>query len=179
RVTGNQQTATTQRSVFVDGLIGVVTSLKTVQVNYTENNGTVLPGYLPSIGFLGTSKPTLGFIFGSQEDVRYHAAVNGWLTNYPNYNQNYKQITSKTLNLVASLEPFPDLKIDLLADRNYSDNYSEQYDVTNGYYNSRSPYTFGNFSISTIMIKTAFSRSDEDRKSTRLNSSHVKISYAV
>src|SRR5690606_39867209 len=54
-----------------------------------------------------------------------------------------------------------DLKIDLLADRNYSDNYSEQYDVTNGYYNSRSPYTFGNFSISTIMIKTAFSRSDE------------------
>jgi len=161
RVTGNQQTATTQRSVFVDGLIGVVTSLKTVQVNYTENNGTVLPGYLPSIGFLGTSKPTLGFIFGSQEDVRYHAAVNGWLTNYPNYNQNYTQITSKTLNLVASLEPFPDLKIDLLADRNYSDNYSEQYDVTNGYYNSRSPYTFGNFSISTIMIKTAFSRSDE------------------
>src|SRR5690606_11775259 len=161
RVTGNQQTPATQRSVFVDGLIGVVTSLKTVQVNYTENNGTVLPGYLPSVGFLGTSKPTLGFVMGSQDDIRYEAAVNGWLTNYPHYNQNYTQINSKMLNIVSSLEPFKDFKIDLLADRNYSDNYSEQYDVTDGIYNPRSPYTSGNFSISTIMIKTAFSRSDE------------------
>ena len=40
-------------------------------------------------------------------------------------------------------------------------NYSEQYDVTDGVYNSRSPYTFGNYSISTNMIKTAFKTSNE------------------
>ncbi len=54
-------------NVFLDGLIGVVTSVKNIQINYTETNGTALPGYVPSIGFFGTTKPTMGFIFGSQD----------------------------------------------------------------------------------------------------------------
>jgi cell surface protein SprA len=48
----------------------------------------------------------------------------------------------------------------LNADRSYTYNFSEQYDVSGGVYNSRSPYDFGNFNISTILIKTAFSQSD-------------------
>ena len=59
------------------------------------------------------------------------------------------------------MDLFPDLKIDLNADRSYSENYSEQYDVTNGDYNSRSPYTYGLFSISTVLIKSSFSTSNE------------------
>ena len=149
-------------SVFMNGLIGVLTSVRNIQANYTENRGTVLPGYTPGLGFFGSSKPTLGFIFGSQDDVRYEAAKNGWLTTYPNFNQNFTQITSRTLNLTANVDLFPDFKIDLTADRTYVQNYSEQYDVsTDGVYNSRSPYTFGNYSISTNMIKTAFKTSNE------------------
>jgi len=149
-------------SVFMNGLIGVLTSVRNIQLNYTENRGTVLPGYTPGLGFFGSSKPTLGFIFGSQDDVRYEAAKNGWLTTYPNFNQNFTQITSRTLNLTANIDLFPDFKIDLTADRTYVQNYSEQYDVsTDGVYNSRSPYTFGNYSISTNMIKTAFKTSNE------------------
>lgn len=148
-------------SVFMNGLLGVLTSVRNIQANYTENKGTVLPGYTPGLGFFGTSKPTLGFIFGSQDDVRYEAAKNGWLTNYPNFNQNFTQITSRTLNLTANVDLFPDFKIDLSADRTYVENYSEQYDVTDGVYNSRSPYTFGNYSISTTMLKTSFKTSNE------------------
>lgn len=160
KITSNQAPAQ-DGNMFVNGLIGVVTSVKNIQVNYTETNGTVLPGYLPSIGFLGTSKPTLGFIVGSQDaDVRYEAARNGYLTNYPEYNQNFTQVKTELLNMTASIDLFPDLKIDLIADKTTSDNFSEQYDVTNGQYNSRSPYSFGNFQISTILIKTAFSTSD-------------------
>jgi cell surface protein SprA len=148
-------------SVFMNGLIGVLTSVRNIQANYTENRGTVLPGYTPGLGFFGSSKPTLGFIFGSQDDVRYEAAKNGWLTTYPNFNQNFTQITSRTLNLTANVDLFPDFKIDLTADRTYVQNYSEQYDVTDGVYNSRSPYTFGNYSISTTMFKTTFQTSNE------------------
>jgi len=151
----------TNRNVFLDGFIGLLTSVKNVQLNYTENRGTVLPGYTPGIGFFGSSKPTLGFIFGSQEDIRFEAAKRGWLTNYPDFNQNYTQITSRTLNLTANVDLFPDFKIDLNADRTYISNYSEQYDISNGQYNSRSPYSFGNFSISTVLIKTAFSKSND------------------
>ncbi|KIA87326.1 cell surface protein SprA [Flavobacterium sp. AED] len=147
---------------FVDGLIGVLTSVKNIQMNYTENSGTILPGYTPSVGFLGSSRPSLGFIFGSQDDVRYEAAKNGWLTNYPNFNQNYSQVTNKLFKATANVDLFPDLKIDLSLDRSYSKNFSEQYDITDGQYNARSPYSYGLFSISTVLIKTSFSTSDEN-----------------
>ncbi|KAF2509937.1 cell surface protein SprA [Flavobacterium zhairuonense] len=148
-------------SPFYDGLIGVLTSLKTVQVNYTKNSGTVLPGYTPSIGFFGTAKPSLGFIFGSQDDVRYESAKNGWLTNYENFNQNFTQVTNKLLKVTANINPFPDLTIDLAMDRAYSQNSSEQYSVINGEYMPLSPYTYGMFSISTVLIKTSFATSNE------------------
>ena len=171
----NAPTTATEGNMFVNGLIGILTSVKNIQLNYTENRGTVLPGYIPGIGFFGTTKPTVGFLFGSQEDVRIEAAKRGWLTDYPDFNQNFTQVTTKTLNLTANVDLFPDFKIDLNADRTYVENFSEQYDVSAGQYNSRSPYTFGNYSISTVLIKTAFSQSDEnfsgafeDLKSNRL-----------
>jgi len=149
-------------STFLNGLIGIATSIKNIQVNYTENRGTVLPGYLPGVGFFGSSKPTIGFVMGLQDDVRYEAAKKGWLTNYPDFNQNYTEVTTRTLNLTANVDLFPDFKIDLNADRSYTDNFSEQYDVSdNGLYNSRSPYSYGNFSITTMMLKSAFKQSDE------------------
>jgi cell surface protein SprA len=154
-----------KENLFLEGLRGVLTSVKNIQVNYSENKGTALPGYLPNIGFFGSSKPTLGFIFGSQEDVRYDAARSGWLTDYPDFNQNFTQIETKTLNLTASMDLFPDFKIDLTADRTYADNFSEQFDVSGGQYNSRSPYNYGNFAISTVMLKSAFKTSNETSSS--------------
>ena len=150
-------------NVFVNGLIGIATSVKNIQVSYAETNGTQLPGFLPSIGFLGTTKPSMGFIFGSQADVRYDAARAGYLTNYQNFNQNFTQVNTKDLNLTASVDLFPDFKIDLTADKTSSQNFSEQYDVADdGQYMPRSPYNYGNFQISTILIKTAFDASTID-----------------
>jgi cell surface protein SprA len=161
KVVNPRQPQTNQRGVFMDGLIGVATSIKNIQANYTYNTGIILPGYLPSIGFFGSSKPSMEFVFGLQDDVRFEAAKNGWLTTFPDFNQNYSEITTEQLNLSAKVDLFPDLTIDLIADRMYLENFSEQYDVTGDFYNSRSPYTFGNFSISTIMIGTSFSTSNE------------------
>ncbi|RZJ65699.1 MAG: cell surface protein SprA [Flavobacterium sp.] len=170
KITSTAVPATGGRGVFLDGLIGVATSIKNIQINYTDNRGTVLPGYLPGLGFFGSTKPTLGFVFGSQDDVRYEAAKRGWLTQYPEYNQNFTQVTNKVLDITANVDLFPDFKIDLNANRTYADNYSEQYDVSDDLttpevdlgYNSLSPYSYGNFSISTVMLKTSFKQSDEN-----------------
>ncbi|WP_370097171.1 cell surface protein SprA, partial [Xanthomarina gelatinilytica] len=145
--------------------IDILTSLKRVQVNYSETNGTYLPGYLRTPGFIGTLKPTVGFTFGSQKDVRHLAAKNGWLTLYPDFNEQYTAVKTQQLDYSANIEPLNDLKIDLVANRLYSENYTENYrinDYGNGLeYESLTPNTFGNYSISTILIKTAFSKSDE------------------
>jgi len=147
-------------SKVLDALIDLVTMVKTVNVTYQETNGTVLPGYLEGLGFFGTSRPTLGYVFGSQADVRYEAARKGWLTAYPEFNQEFSQMHTENLTFRAEARPVQDLTIAITANRQYSTNMSEQYDVEDGIYHSRSPYEYGNFMTSTIMINTAFGQSD-------------------
>ncbi|MCB4799883.1 T9SS outer membrane translocon Sov/SprA [Neotamlana laminarinivorans] len=145
--------------------IDILTSVKRVNFNYNENSGTYLPGYTPTPGFIGTLKPTTGFTFGVQSDVRYLAARKGWLTLYPEFNEQFARTQQKQIDFSASLEPVKDLKIDLVGSRAYYENFSENYQVDtdggNYEYQSLTPNTYGNFNISTVLIKTAFNRSDE------------------
>lgn len=69
--------------------------VKRIQVNYSENNGTFLPGYLRTPGIVGTMKPTLGYTFGSQRDIRQLAARNGWLTVFPILTNNIQRLPIK------------------------------------------------------------------------------------
>jgi cell surface protein SprA len=146
--------------------IKALTSVKRIQVNYRENNGTVLPGYLPSLGFFGTLKPSFGFVFGSQDDIRFEAAKKGYLTIFPEFNQQFSQVKNEQLDITASVNLLKDLTIDLVANRLESSNFTDQFNVRDdGTFTSLSPNTFGNFSISTLMIKTAFDKSTVDESS--------------
>ena len=146
-------------------LIGVATAVKKVNFNYQQDNGIYLPGYIREPGFIGTLKPTVGFTFGSQAEVRDIAARNGWLTLYQDFNQQYREVEGRKFNVQASLGLLKDLTIDISANRNYSETYSENYrvlDINDDLeYQSLTPNTFGNFTISTLLIKTAFATSDE------------------
>ncbi len=141
--------------------IDVITMIKRLNVNYNENNGQVLPGYTQSIGFIGTARPTIGFVFGSQSDVRFEAARNGWLTTFPEFNEQFIKRTNKQLNITATAQPVQDLTIDLVADRQFSSSLQENFKIESGEYIVQTPNTFGNFSISTMMLGTFFSKSDE------------------
>jgi cell surface protein SprA len=138
---------------FVD----LLSSIKRVQFNYSENNGKVIPGYLPKVGFMGTLDPSFGFTFGSQADVRYEVAKRGWLTNFPNFNEPFVQVHNNKLNISAQIIPLKDLTIDLNAERNYSNNLSENFLIRDRDYLSLNTNEYGNFGMSTILIKTAFS----------------------
>jgi cell surface protein SprA len=147
-------------------LVDVLTMVKRVNVNYSENRGKVLPGYTQSIGFIGTARPSLGFVFGSQADVRYEAARNGWLTTFPEFNSQFMQNSTKQLNITATAQPTQDITIDLTADRQLTNSYQENFrvnDLGGGQleYETLLGNTFGNFSISTLMIGTVFNKSDE------------------
>lgn len=145
-----------------NGLIDLVTSVKRLSVNYQENRGTYLPGYMPSVGMAGTIRPTAGFIFGSQSDVRHEAARKGWLTVFPEFNEQFIQLRDNQLDLQANIELIPDLLIDLSATRLYSENHTENFKVDNGFYNSLTPNTYGNLNISTILLGSAFKTNKEE-----------------
>jgi cell surface protein SprA len=150
--------------------IDMLTAIDRVQINYSEGNSSFLPGYLPSPGFLGTLRPTAGYTFGSQRDIRRIAAEKGWLTTYTQFNQQYTETHNQNLDYAINMEPISGLKIDLTGGKTYATNYAESFNTTdtNGdglsnIYNSLIQNTFGNFNISTSLIRTAFSQSDENK----------------
>jgi cell surface protein SprA len=149
-------------------LIGVVTAVKRAQINYQETNGILLPGYTPDIGFVGTLKPTTGFVFGSQAEIRTLAAQRGWLTLFQDFNQQYTEVETRQLDFNFKVDLLKDLSIDILGNRAYQETYSENFRVDENdlTYQSLTPNTFGNFNISTLMIGTAFQKSTIDGSPT-------------
>jgi cell surface protein SprA len=136
----------------------VLSIMKRVQFTYSENNGKVLPGYLPTLGFGGTLQPTAAFTFGSQADIRYEVARNGWLTDFPDFNQQFTQVHNNQLKITGQLDFGKGLLIDLTAERNFSENLSENFSVVDGSYVPLNPNSYGNFGMSTLLIRTAFNK---------------------
>jgi len=174
----NKKKAKTGEKIY-NTVIDIVTMVKRIQFNYSENNGTFLPGYLPTPGFVGTLRPTVGYTFGGQGDIRDIVARNGWLTTFPDFNEQFTRVKNTTLDYSVNIEPLRDLKIDLIGNRTYAENFTENFRVedyldaegnlgSDGVldYRSLTPNSFGNFNISTALIKTAFSRSDETQSAT-------------
>ena len=145
-----------------NGFVGAITAVKRISINYQQDAGTVLPGYTSSIGAFGTLDPSTSFAFGGQDDVRSSAASRGFLTTFDSFNEQYQNRESKTLTAQATVDLLPGLKIDVSANRAESETYSENFIVTDGIYQSLTPTTNGNFSISTILLKTSFQRSTAD-----------------
>ena len=158
-----QEPVSTKANKGYNTFVNIASGIKSVQLNYSRTRGTFLPGYLPSVGFMGTFRPSAGFVFGFQDEIRYMAAERGWLTLFQNFNQQFTTVESEELNAQASVSFLPDLTIEVTGRKNQSENFSENYrvDPVSLEYQSLTPYTFGNFNISTILIKTAFNTSTE------------------
>ena len=165
-----------------EGFYGILTAVKKARFNYSENNGTYIPGYIPEVGFLGRDNysgglaPTFGFVFGSQIDIRQRAIENGWLISRseddPYYNKTYSNTHMNKFDAAITIEPFKDFDIELTGNKTYTKNISQQLDVVDNVLNQESPTTeYGNFMINTNILKTAFKNSDanfETFKSNRL-----------
>ena len=122
----------------------LVTAIKTVRFSYSENNGTFLPGYSQSVGFLGRDRidgglaPTFGFVFGDQADIRERALDSNWLTtrninlmgveDEDYYSKTYTQTHYDKMDFTVSLKPIKDLDIALSANRVQTRNSSQQID---------------------------------------------------
>jgi len=136
--------------------VGILTAIDRAQFNYSESNSSFLPGYLPTPGFLGTLRPTAGYTFGSQRDIRRIAAEKGWLTTFSQFNQQYTETHNQNIDYALNMEPITDLKIDLNGGKTYATNFTESFNAVDNTYNSLIQNTFGNFNISTILIKNIF-----------------------
>ena len=147
---------------FSDVLIGLITSVKNVNINFTQAKGTFLPGYLPRTKYFGidnvTGAPGLGFVLGSQRDIRDLAFANDWITRDELQTQLYINTLREDFQMTSTIEPLKDLRISLSATKNRTLNYSTnfRYDNSINTFRNLSPTTTGDYSVSFMTLRTAF-----------------------
>ncbi|WP_414646829.1 cell surface protein SprA [Chryseobacterium sp. CFBP8996] len=106
----------------------VLTSMKQLNVTYTENNGTVLPGLLSAPNGYGYGQtlggPSLGFLFGSQADIRRLSMERGWVSDSPFMIDPYMKMSTREFRSDLQVSPMNDFNISFNVLQTYNRNFS-------------------------------------------------------
>ncbi len=147
---------------------GLATSLKRVGIQYTEDFGTTLPGYMDSTKILGSNyksgQPGFKYIFGYQPDTSWinRFGAKGLLSSDTLVSAMIQQRYNQRLNITAQVSPFRDFNIDINLDKTFDKQYSELYKDTSKFDNTGftrlNPYALGSFSVSYISYQTLFTK---------------------
>ena len=133
--------------------------LRNASISYRNTYALALPGFKPNVGdafgqrkLNGVMSPGLDFAFGLVgDDYIDRANDNNWLLNSDSVSTPATTNLMTDLQIKASLEPLPDLKIDLSASRTMNSAKNIQYMYAG------SPTTrTGTFNMTTISLRTAF-----------------------
>ncbi|HEX4876159.1 MAG TPA: cell surface protein SprA [Chitinophagaceae bacterium] len=148
----------------------MATALKRVGIQFTEDMGTTLPGYMDSTRLLGynfkSREPGFGYIFGYQPDTSWinRFGAKGLLSSDTLVTAMIQQRYNQRLNLTAQVSPFRDFNIDINLDKTFDKQYSELYKDTSKTDNvgltRLNPYALGSFNVSYIAFQTLFKKFD-------------------
>lgn len=141
-----------------------LTSFKQLNVSYNETNGTVLPGLISAPNWYGYGQtlggPTLGFLLGSQADIRRTVMENGWVSGSNYMTDPYVRMSTKELRADLQVMPMNDLRVDLNVLHTFNSNFSH---TGFNYTNNGVPdpdFTFANdlttYSNTTTLLSTSF-----------------------
>lgn len=154
-----------------------LTSFKQLNVTYNENNGTVLPGLISAPNWYGYGQtlggPTMGFLLGSQADIRRTVMENGWVSDSPYMTDPYVRMSTKELRADLQMMPLNDFRIDLNVLHTYNSNFTHTgFNYTNGGV-PNPDFTFANemvtYSNSTMLLGTSFKQGQAVYQALREN----------
>ncbi|MEZ4958433.1 MAG: cell surface protein SprA [Saprospiraceae bacterium] len=159
-------------------LIRPLMAIRKARATYQEDYSTVVPGYLNDSEILGMNNfdsPGWDFIAGWQPNIKqqdYYTSKDWlysnwtWITGDQLLNQPVTQNYSQTLDLKVTVEPLPDLRIDIEGNRNKTENHSEFF-RRDTIFNTEEerfqeewkhliPKQFGSYTMSYMAINTLF-----------------------
>ncbi len=152
-----------------EGLLRILMFIKKANITYSKTAGTMLPGFTPEPEFLGVNfgdnnAPGWGFVFGSQADIRYNAAENGWLTTDSVMNNAYMRKANESLSYKVNTNILNAIRIDFNGERMFTDNFQSfyRYSLDDAAFIEYTPREIGSFSISYPIIKTSFAKTGPD-----------------
>ena len=168
KIKGTRQQQESILLIASDYTLKSMMALQSISINYTENMGTLLNGYMPQTKYVGMEKynnvlaPGWEFISGLQDRrIAYTASGYGWLTTDSLFNESINLTNSNDLRIRVALEPLNNVKLDLNLQRSTAYNQTQYgYSTTDGNYIEESKMIDGNFFISFNTIRTAFDKID-------------------
>lgn len=152
---------------ILDNTLKLITMVKNVTFSYTEGNGITLPGFMNTPVYFGNNpnlnSPGWDYVFGAQNDIVKQAQLKEWITKDSLFNSPYMVKYNQNINARATIEPFKDFKIELTANRTYTENKTAYIKAdSNGVYTEYTPQTNGSFSITFFALNTAFVGNNSD-----------------
>jgi cell surface protein SprA len=152
--------------MILDGTVRFLMMVRNVSANYSQGRGTTLPGYMYSASLVGITRESSGpgflFMFGGQPDIQAIGARNHWMTTDSLMNMPYQRTRNMMLSFRATVEPFRDFRIDVSANRNFTENFSEYFHVDElGNISHYTPQRSGSFSMTYCGLATFFRDYDE------------------
>ena len=159
--------------------VGLFLTVKNVGFNYSENNGTLLPGFNQQPVLFGNNwnnnAPGWDFVLGKQfnyDDINEYSGFqnrildNGWLVTDTALNALSLTTRSKNFTGRATLEPLRDLKVELNMNWTQSKRVQTNFRADrDGFIQNFNPIESGSFSVSIISWKTAFDKLNVDKES--------------
>ncbi|MCD6200441.1 MAG: cell surface protein SprA [Bacteroidales bacterium] len=152
-------------------LAGVVMGIKNVNLSFSQNEGTLLPGYMPRTKVMGLNRigddlaPGWPFVLGWQDhNFLYKSAEKNWLTTDSLINNPYIMTHTENFNFRSTFEPFKGIRVDIIANRRFSRNLNEYYKFndTGQKYDFSNLVETGNFSMTYITMGTMFEKIRKD-----------------
>ncbi len=159
-------------SAGVKGVLGVIMGLKRVSFNYNKTEGSMLPGFMPDVAFLGLSDgfsaPGWPFVLGFQPDslLLNEFAAREWMTRASSFNFQHTRNITENYDLKATIEPVKGMTIDLNWSHSLMSNYSEFFKFTGNTgdgFEHLNPQWQGSFKISFMAVNTMFDKRDSSR----------------
>ena len=153
--------------IILDGSLRFLMMLRNVSVNYTQGNGTLLPGYMYSPNMLGLNFATKGspgflFVFGGQPDIQKIASERHWLTTDSLMNSSFQKRKNETFNYRVTVEPFKDFRIDVTGNMTKTETYTEYFrSFADGHIEHYTPMTNGSFSMTFVGLASFFRKGDD------------------
>ncbi|WP_175623425.1 T9SS outer membrane translocon Sov/SprA [Chryseobacterium schmidteae] len=146
----------------------VLTSMKQLNVTYTENNGTVLPGLLSAPNGYGYGQtlggPSLGFLFGSQADIRRLSMERGWVSDSPFMIDPYMKMSTREFRADLQVAPVNDFNISFNVLQTYNRNFSHTgFNYVDDFGNANPNLTFASdmvsYSNTVVLLNSSFKES--------------------
>lgn len=160
----------------------LLTSFKQLNVNYSENNGTVLPGLLSAPNGYGYGQtlggPTIGFLLGSQADIRRTVMERGWVSDSPLMIDPYIKLSTRELRADMQVSPINDFRIDFNVLHTYNRNFSHTgFNYRDDFGNPNPNLTFASdmvsYSNTVVLLNSAFKESSAIYDAIRANAQIV------